>query len=215
MTSDQRTGLEIPNFRLRLLPPQKQKRTWKGSRRGTLPLGQPSVPGTQGRFPGKQGYFLSLFCILHLNIRKIPGTLAARTLFVPPAGVPRIFLISTPNMTGRRFHRTMEMIPPPAPGSLKALLFPPLLKNLENKGMQGGTSEVRRGTSSIHFHCPVPRSSSHIGHGFPEKRLPLRAENIISLIRSQVCNVKINFVTGQINSKTTMRCNPMSALYAF
>ena len=27
--------------------------------------------------------------------------------------------------------------PPPAPGSLKALLFPPLLNNVENKGMQG------------------------------------------------------------------------------
>ena len=24
---------------------------------------------------------------------------------------------------------------------------------------------MRRGTSSTHFHCPVPRSSSHIGHG--------------------------------------------------
>ena len=51
--------------------------------------------------------------------------------------------------------------PPPAPGSLKAPLFPPLL----NKGNARGTSEVRRGTSSIHFHCPVPRSSSHSGHG--------------------------------------------------
>ena len=28
-----------------------------------------------------------------------------------------------------------------------------------------GMSEVRRGTSSIHFHCPASRSSSHIGHG--------------------------------------------------
>ena len=27
--------------------------------------------------------------------------------------------------------------PPPAPGSLKALLFPPLLNNVENKGTQG------------------------------------------------------------------------------
>ena len=44
---------------------------------------------------------------------------------------------SIPNMTGQRFHRTMEMIPPPAPGSLKALLFPPLLNNVENKGTQG------------------------------------------------------------------------------
>ena len=41
-------------------------------------------------------------------------------------------------MTGRRFHRTMEMISaPPPPGSLKALLFPPLLNKVENKGTQG------------------------------------------------------------------------------
>ena len=30
----------------------------------------------------------------------------------------------------------MEVIPP-TPGSLKALLFPPLLNNVQNKGMQG------------------------------------------------------------------------------
>ena len=30
-----------------------------------------------------------------------------------------------------------ENDPPPAPGSLKALLFPPLLNNVENKGTQG------------------------------------------------------------------------------
>ena len=56
--------------------------------------------------------------------------------------------------------------PPPAPGSLKALLFPPLLNEVQNKGTQGVHSEVPRGNPSIHFHCPVPRSSSHIGHGF-------------------------------------------------
>ena len=33
------------------------------------------------------------------------------------------------------------------------------------QGNARGTGEVRRGTSSIHFHCPVPRSSSQIGHG--------------------------------------------------
>ena len=33
------------------------------------------------------------------------------------------------------------------------------------QGNARGTGEVRRRTSSIHFHCPVPRSSSHIGHG--------------------------------------------------
>ena len=33
------------------------------------------------------------------------------------------------------------------------------------QGNARGTGEVRRGTSSIHFHFPAPRSSSHIGHG--------------------------------------------------
>ena len=33
------------------------------------------------------------------------------------------------------------------------------------QGNARGTDEVRRGTSSTHFHYPVPRSSSHIGHG--------------------------------------------------
>ena len=36
------------------------------------------------------------------------------------------------------------------------------------QGNARGTGEVRRGTSSIHFHCPVPRSSSHIGHGWTQ-----------------------------------------------
>ena len=39
-------------------------------------------------------------------------------------------------MTERRFHRTMEAIPA-RPGSLKALLFPPLLNKVQNKGTQG------------------------------------------------------------------------------
>ena len=52
-----------------------------------------------------------------------------------------IIRISTPNMTGRRFHRTMEMIPP-SPGSLKALLFPSLLNKVENNG--GAPKERRR-----------------------------------------------------------------------
>ena len=60
----------------------------------------------------------------------------------------------TPNMTGRRFHRTMEMIPA-RPGSLKTLLLPPLLNNVQTRERKG----YRRGTA------PVPRSSSHIGHG--------------------------------------------------
>ena len=50
--------------------------------------------------------------------------------------------------------------PPPAPGSLKALLFPPLVNNVENKGTQG----VRARYGAQHFHCPVPRPSSHFGH---------------------------------------------------
>ena len=65
---------------------------------------------------------------------------------------------STPNMTGRRFHRTMETVPR-APGSLKALLFPPPSKQSTKQGDASGRSEVRRGTSSNHFHCPVPQWS--------------------------------------------------------
>ena len=53
---------------------------------------------------------------------------------------------------------------PPTPGSLKPLLFAPLVKKTQTRNARG-MSEVRRGTCSIHFHCPVPRSSSHIGHG--------------------------------------------------
>ena len=59
--------------------------------------------------------------------------------------------------------------PSPAPGSLKTLLFPPLLNKVQKQGGATGTrgykDEVRRGNSSIHFHCPVPWLSSHIGHG--------------------------------------------------
>ena len=46
-------------------------------------------------------------------------------------------VLSTPNMIGRRFDRTMEMIPRLPHGSLKALLFPPLKNNVENKESQG------------------------------------------------------------------------------
>ena len=52
-------------------------------------------------------------------------------------------------------------VPPYNGNELKALLSPPLLIQVQNKGTQG----VRRGTSSIHCHCLAPRSSSHIGHG--------------------------------------------------
>ena len=67
---------------------------------------------------------------------------------------------STPNMTGRRFHRTMEMIPARKSPSVST----PIKLSTKKKNARG-TSEVWRRTSSIHFHCPVPRSSSHIGHG--------------------------------------------------
>ena len=44
---------------------------------------------------------------------------------------------STPNMTGAKVPPYNGNDPPPAPGSLKALLFPPLLIKVENKGTQG------------------------------------------------------------------------------
>ena len=58
--------------------------------------------------------------------------------------------------------------PPPAPGRLKALLFPPLLNKVQSKGMRG--VQARYGAElppliSIVWH---PGPSSHIGHGdFP------------------------------------------------
>ena len=52
-------------------------------------------------------------------------------------------------MTGRRFHRTTEAIPR-RPWKFKCPFF-------------GRAREIRRGTSSIHSHLLVPRSSSHIG----------------------------------------------------
>ena len=55
-----------------------------------------------------------------------------------------------------------------------ARIFLILVSNpIERSTKQGnarGTSEVRRGTSSNHFHCPVPRSSSHIGPRFKKGR---------------------------------------------
>ena len=71
---------------------------------------------------------------------------------------------STPNMTGRRFHRIMEVIPA-LPWKAKSPSVSRLSKLSIKQGNARGTSEVRRGTSSIHFHCPVPWSSSHIGPG--------------------------------------------------
>ena len=61
---------------------------------------------------------------------------------------------------------------PAAPSSLKALLFPPPIKECTKQGNARGTNEVWHGTSSIHFHCPVPRSS---GLGIPVS--PYRIQN--------------------------------------
>ena len=75
------------------------------------------------------------------------------------------YFLSTPNMTGRRFHRTMEWSPP-APGSLKAPLLPPLLNNVqtrERKGYKRGTARNFPPFISIVRYL---RSSSHMGHGF-------------------------------------------------
>ena len=65
-------------------------------------------------------------------------------------------VLSTPNMTGRRFHRTMDMIPA-APGSLKAPLLPPLLNNVQTRERKG----YRRGTARNFLHS-FPLSSSPV-----------------------------------------------------
>ena len=63
--------------------------------------------------------------------------------------------------------------PPPAPGSLKALLFPPLLNEVQNKGTQGVRARYGAELPPFIFHCPEPRSSSHIGHGaYPPRSVP-------------------------------------------
>ena len=77
--------------------------------------------------------------------------------------------ISTPNMTGRRSHCTMEMIPA-LPWYSKSPYVSIPIKQSTKQGDARGAREVRQGTSSIHFHCPAPRSSSHIGHGRQKTR---------------------------------------------
>ena len=67
----------------------------------------------------------------------------------------------TPNMTRRRFHPTMEMIPALSWQSRNPST--PIKQSIK-QGDTRGTSEVPRGTSSIHFHCRTPQSSNHIGH---------------------------------------------------
>ena len=86
-----------------------------------------------------------------------------------PWGRPQQSLLSTPNMTGRRFHRTMEMIPA-LPWWSKSPSVSTPVEQSRKQGDARGASEVRRGTSSNHFHCPVPRSSSHIGLNFQRFR---------------------------------------------
>ena len=73
-------------------------------------------------------------------------------------------------MTGWRFHCTMEMIPA-LPWYVQNPSVSTPINQSRKQGDARGASEVRRGTSSIHFHCPVPRSSSHIGHGKAPKKI--------------------------------------------
>ena len=47
--------------------------------------------------------------------------------------------------------------PPPTPGSLNSASVSTPIKRSTKQGDARGTSEVRRGTSPIHFHCPVPQ----------------------------------------------------------
>ena len=73
---------------------------------------------------------------------------------------------STPNMTGEG--STVQWKgSPPSPGGLKPFCFRAPTKRSTKQGDARGASEVRRRTwtSSNHFHCPAPQSSSHIGHG--------------------------------------------------
>ena len=56
-------------------------------------------------------------------------------------------------MTGRRFHRIMEMIPA-LPWQSKNPYVSTRIKQSTKQGDARGASEVRRGTSSNHFHCP-------------------------------------------------------------
>ena len=66
---------------------------------------------------------------------------------------------SVPILTGRSSTAQWKWSPP-APGSLKTPSVSIPIERSTKQGNARGTSEVRRGTSSIHFHCPVPRSSS-------------------------------------------------------
>ena len=70
-----------------------------------------------------------------------------RTIRVALRGIQVSGQRSTPNMTGRRLHRTMAMIPS-SPRSLKALLFPTLLNKVQTRECKG----CKRGTTRNFLH---------------------------------------------------------------
>ena len=77
---------------------------------------------------------------------------------------PKVQLLkhSTPNMTGRRFHCTVEVIPRRPWKSKSPFASSPFWRSRKHKDGKGA-HEVRQGTSTIHFHRTVPCSSSHTG----------------------------------------------------
>ena len=69
---------------------------------------------------------------------------------------------STPNMTGRRIHRTTEALPR-RPWKAKSPFASGPKRNMHKEGHVRGAHEVRHGTSSMHVHCAIPQSPSHTG----------------------------------------------------
>ena len=65
-------------------------------------------------------------------------------------------LLSTPKYDRLKVSTVQWKRSPPAPGSLKNPSASTLVKTMYKQGNARGTGKVRRGTSSIHFHCPVP-----------------------------------------------------------
>ena len=83
-------------------------------------------------------------------------------------------------MTGRRFHRTIEIIPALPWSSKGPSVSTPIKQSTKTKGDAWGASEVRRRTSSVHFHCPAPRSSSQsfaVSCGFLRTSAPPKCSN--------------------------------------
>ena len=70
-----------------------------------------------------------------------------------------IYIDLTLNMNGRRFHRTMEVIPTLPWKSKSPSVSRPSKLSIE-QGEARGASEAQRRTSSIRFHCQVPSSRS-------------------------------------------------------